>query len=287
MMPERYVLCRPVGGLNDSLNQIELCWRYCVSFNRILILDSIYSGFLDRWDRYFVAECDKIHRIIIYSDLIAARINQMTCLPSCVAGNLAGYLPSAAEGKGCVESVTGAILSFDMLREHPEQILLHHQYGGGILSFNCISHFVLHPSIARVVRDLRVAHPSYVAVHIRNTDYQTDYENVLLGLLSVEKGNQILLCSDDSRCKEYARKLFGDQVFFCTDTPETGGLSLHANASLNRLVENTNSLVDLAMLALGDRIYVSKTNQGVYSGFSMLANFLHYNKAEMGRFLCL
>lgn len=38
----RYLLCRPRGGINDTLNQIELCWRYARSYNRILVVDTEY-----------------------------------------------------------------------------------------------------------------------------------------------------------------------------------------------------------------------------------------------------
>ena len=38
----KYLLCRPRGGLNDTLNQIELCWRYSEIYNRILIIDTEY-----------------------------------------------------------------------------------------------------------------------------------------------------------------------------------------------------------------------------------------------------
>ena len=37
---KKYILCRPVGGLNDIFCQIEKCWQYAEKYNRILIVDT-------------------------------------------------------------------------------------------------------------------------------------------------------------------------------------------------------------------------------------------------------
>lgn len=35
-MEQGIVFCRPWGGLNDMLVQIEKCWRYALKYNRFL-----------------------------------------------------------------------------------------------------------------------------------------------------------------------------------------------------------------------------------------------------------
>jgi len=52
----RYVLCRPLGGLNDILCQIERCCRYAVRFDRIVVVETDFPRtiyFADAFDRYF------------------------------------------------------------------------------------------------------------------------------------------------------------------------------------------------------------------------------------------
>ena len=49
----KYLLCRPRGGLNDTLTQISLCLDYAFKFKRHLIIDTMRSGILDRFDNYF------------------------------------------------------------------------------------------------------------------------------------------------------------------------------------------------------------------------------------------
>ncbi|MEP3671691.1 MAG: hypothetical protein ABJM86_01940, partial [Hyphomicrobiales bacterium] len=39
--------------MNDLLCQIEPCWRYCIDYNRKLIIDSSASGLLDDFFNYF------------------------------------------------------------------------------------------------------------------------------------------------------------------------------------------------------------------------------------------
>jgi hypothetical protein len=216
---------------------------------------------------------------------LAAELNQMTCNPSCLTGRIETYTAIAGTDN-CIDAQTGTPLRFNLTTAHPETLLVHHQYGGGILSFHALSKLQLRPEISTRVAALKALHPSYIALHVRNTDYQTDY-TPLLEDLKKNEAEKILLCSDDARCKEKARSILGHRLFFATDTPDTGGKSLHANAHLDRWSENCNALIDLAMLSLANTLYVAPTTSGVYSGFSLLSNFLHHNRPYLKDFLAL
>lgn len=56
-MEEKYLLCRPLGGLNDILCQINYCYNYCIKFNRILLIDTSFlyehNSFSCSFDKYF------------------------------------------------------------------------------------------------------------------------------------------------------------------------------------------------------------------------------------------
>ena len=43
-MSEQVVLCRPEGGFNDILCQIELCWRYADAHERVLVVDTAVTA---------------------------------------------------------------------------------------------------------------------------------------------------------------------------------------------------------------------------------------------------
>jgi hypothetical protein len=53
---ERYLLCRPHGGLNDTLCQIEKCWKYALKSDRVLIIDTRNSGLHADFSEYFEAK---------------------------------------------------------------------------------------------------------------------------------------------------------------------------------------------------------------------------------------
>ncbi|MDR1911169.1 MAG: hypothetical protein LBQ52_02325 [Helicobacteraceae bacterium] len=51
--PKKYIFCRPRGGLNDILCQIDICILYAIDYRRVLYIDTSRSAFLDDFDRYF------------------------------------------------------------------------------------------------------------------------------------------------------------------------------------------------------------------------------------------
>jgi hypothetical protein len=280
----RYILCRPVGGLNDSLNQIEMCWQYAEATGRTLLIDGMYSGMLDRLDRYFEIQKKQRLQPVFYYPSMAELLNRLTCLPKCVAGKINSYT-AIGSANNCIDAITGDPLNFDLAHHHQEELLVHHQYGGGTLSYSAIARIQLVTAIAQRIIELKKSHTSYIAVHIRNTDYQTDYEPVFQALRAHAHHRQILVCTDDLRCKRRALEVFGEDLFSATTTPDTAGHSIHANPNLNRWEENCNSLVDLAMLASADQLFITKTTSGLYSGFSMLANHLNHNRTVLYSFL--
>jgi hypothetical protein len=215
---------------------------------------------------------------------MAALLNSLTCQPAAITGAIDRYKAVGSE-QNCVDSASGSPLRFDLTRHHPEQLLVHHQYGGGTLSFAAIARLRIVPELADRIAALKAAHPSYIAVHIRNTDYRTDYEPILQALKEHPHTGEILFCSDDARCKQRAQEVLGDRLFYSTATPDTQGRSLHANPDLDRWEQNSNALVDLVMLALANQLFLTKISSGIYSGFSLLANFLHHNPQVLASFL--
>jgi hypothetical protein len=68
------------------------------------------------------------------------------------------------------------VLTFDTERNHPEQVLLHEQPGGGTLTRAGLARVMLAPDIIAIVEQaLQKLHPDYVGIHVRNTDRRTAY----------------------------------------------------------------------------------------------------------------
>ena len=194
---------------------------------------------------------------------MAALLITLTSQPPAIAGAIDSYSVEGDSQK-CVDSSSRSPLRFDLNRHHVEQLLVLHQYGGGPLSFGAIARLRLTAELTERIAALKAAYPSYIAVHIRNTDYQTNYEPIIDAIKGHSHTGEVLFClDDDTCCKHRAREALGDQLFSSTSTPYTQGRLLHANPNLDRWEENSNALVDLAILSLADQLFLTKTASGL------------------------
>ncbi|MDR2153108.1 MAG: hypothetical protein LBO72_09825 [Helicobacteraceae bacterium] len=50
---EKFVFCRPRGGLTNMLCRIDRCASYALRYNRVIYIDGTRGGFLDDFSRYF------------------------------------------------------------------------------------------------------------------------------------------------------------------------------------------------------------------------------------------
>ena len=69
---KKYVLCIPNGGFNDQLSQIELCYKYCELFNRVLMINTEDSIYRISFDEYFYFKNNKVE--IIYNSKLIKEI---------------------------------------------------------------------------------------------------------------------------------------------------------------------------------------------------------------------
>lgn len=124
-------MCRPQGGLNDMLTQIENCCRYACKTGRKVVVDTNYqyaSHWRDSFERYFVSqELD----LLLDVDEVKERLSTMSVFPHQLQGRLDLYKPSSSPATGLIDSESGVPLTFDFSKSYKQQLLLHHRYGGG------------------------------------------------------------------------------------------------------------------------------------------------------------
>lgn len=278
-MPPRYLLCRPRGGLNDTLCRIESVWQHARVSGRQLWIDGALCGLRDCLSRYFVAPPG------VTLAPTPEWMDRLDCSPAAVNGRVTRYV-AEYDPRICnyIDPLSGARLAFDEQREHAQTLLVHEQCGGGPRGIGALRQLALRPEVARAVRGTLESLGSYTALHVRNTDYQTDYAAWFAGLAGALEG-RIVLCTDDRGCQQHARRLWGDRVVFPAELPDTGGRRLHYNMDLDRYATNVGALTDLFVLAGGRRLLFTHTRQGIVSGFSMLAQALHADRATARRLL--
>ena len=290
----RVVLCVPHGGINDSFVQIQKCIDYCCKYERDLILDTRRSGLFLDFDRFFTfdfpSSASKLPLIQPYRLFDPRILNQHTVYPSEIKG-LVGYTPLAfsTEYQNFVEKKSGVRLTFDPATDYTESILIHEQCGGGTDSFRLLSNILFTPEVSDLIRGRISFLPEvYSAIHVRNSDYKTDYESYFMRILSEIDGDNILICSDDANVKKSAEKYFKNYYLLFTDTlfNAEGRPLHHASNYLNeneKFAATVSAFTDLIALGRSDKLFFSNVilnnqEKSYPSGFSRLAKHLNSNK---------
>lgn len=287
----RYVICIPHGGMNDTFVQIQKCIDYCNKFNRDLILDTRRSGLFLDFDRFFNFELNyKLRSIYPYRLFDSSVLNECSVYPSALKG-LIGYIPLAfsSECQNFTEKESGVRLTFDHNLDYSEKILVHEQCGGGTESFDLISSINFSEEVSCLINEKLIHLPeNYAAIHVRNSDYKTDYENFFQKLSSEIDVANILICSDDINVKNSAQNYFKKFNLFFTDVPMNAeGRPLHHATNYltdqDKFSATVCAFADLIALARSGNLFFSNVIlnsqlKSYPSGFSRLANFLNENK---------
>ncbi len=291
-MSERLLLCRPQGGLNDMLCQIERACRYAERFDRTVVVETDYrhaSSFRDPIAKYFVS---RQRRLVFKTDELETYGDLTDVFPKIAAGRLNDYQARFdRKVRQFVEDETGVPLTFDFNRDHGERILLHHASGGGALSLGALSRMRLHDNLTDLLlKRADIIGSRYAGIHIRNTDYKTNYERHVEALARDLKG-RVFVATDNRNCLTHCQAAFGaDRVYSFTKLPVVAGRPLHREGEAVDVYEaNRDAIIDLVLLALSSNCYafeLEKNEFGVkYSGFSVLALNLQAAKPVLSRLI--
>ncbi len=282
---ESFLLCRPHGGLNDTFCQIEKCWRYAEKSKRTLIIDTRKSCLFGEFSEFFTP-VDASIKVESNTAEVDVAINSLSCYPPQIKGMLDTYKPIYSKDHlNFIDKELGAFLTFDFEKDYSESILVHEQCGGGSLSFALLERITISENIRSIVLD-RIARldKDYVAIHVRNTDYQTNYESLFNKIYPEVAGKSVLICSDDAEVIAKAKNFFNaSNVLSSSEIPHTNQKPLHGESTMkadkDRRMSAIASIVDLCALGLSGKLYFMNVTAGHPSGFSSLARHLNENKA--------
>lgn len=290
-MSKKYLVCRPRGGLNDNLCQIQLCYEYAARFGRTLVIDGRRSNFFGEFGSYL--QCDGSEVEVLGHTAVLGELFDLTCYPIPVQkwADCKNDTFHSKVSKKYLDAETGLELSFDFDLDYAEFVLFHEQCGGGDTSFKFFQNFKFCPEFRVAITDrLRSLPLVFDAVHVRNTDYQTDYEVFFSSLPRKTMGKNLLICSDDSNVVEFGRQFFSSlNIFSLMDHKNLNGQPLHGSRRFNNASEKfiavTEAWSDLFALSLAENLYFTKTLNGPISGFSRLASYLQQNKHVIRSYL--
>jgi hypothetical protein len=287
--PEKFVYCRPRGGLNDTLCQMEKCYRYAKQHHRQLFINTDRSGFRDDFSTYFqpVTPTVTLGSHEKFKNHIDSQSNSDTYIK--ILPDVHLDYQSICENFRWIDCKTGKALTFDFSKKYEESILVYEQHGGGT-GINFLEQLQLQPAVSSIIRQHIQKLGHYDAVHIRNTDYQTDYQHLLEQIIPKAK-RPVVICTDDSNVQTYAAQRYGEKIRFTHALPNISHLNvhtLHDNPELNRYDINLGALIDLFVLASARKLYITRLRDGQeaeISGFLILALSLKKRKNILIRLL--
>lgn len=266
----RYLLCRPRGGLSDSLSLIERCRLYCESTGRTLVVDGVRSNFARDFSKVFEVIDDSAVRLA--PDRGQLRMfDSMTCRPAEVSGRLRTYEVNVYTKDGMnplewrmpLDSRSGVVLqvplSVEPVQQFSEDVLLVEAHAGGDLGVDFLGRCRVVPRVARRIRArlASIAERGYVGIHVRNSDLRSNWREFLRDQETALAGRMVVVCSDDAEVLRSAATMLGrSRVVTPSRVPTTGGVPYQASFVRRRLHRKLaiDTLTDLLALAGADEV---------------------------------
>ncbi len=183
-----------------------------------------------------------------------------------------------------MDTQTGESLTFDMNRSYAHELLVHHADGRNEVAIFALLRMTLTRRVTDELKRRLIAMAGpYDAIHVRHTDYRSDYLPMLEQLRQSPPGKLFLATDNAGVLDEFRQALGEHRVFSFSSLPAQAGEPLHRNASAtpDLFSRNRDAIVDVLMLALSRQLTVVKLQAGSgysYSGYSELARRLWSSK---------
>ena len=206
----------------------------------------------------------------------------VTIFPKIASERLDTYDVDLGDGGVYFDTETKTALSFDRSKDYPQDILIHEACGGGINSYWLLK-YLAPTDFLKTELEQRLGHlpPSYIAVHIRNTDLETDHAKLLKDLEYAISGRDVLFCTDSGRLQADLKAGDGHSAsaHFVANLDPASSERLHGLESTN-VDGNLTMFADLVALSQSRKLFFSFTKAGRISGFSGLAYALYCSKLK-------
>ncbi len=278
-----YILCRPQGGLNDMLGEIEKCCQYADRTNRIVIVDTNYEGaetFQDDLSQYF--ESNNANLCLSLKGFEDS-LSQLSVFPNFLLGRINSYRAvRKLHTNFLVDQITQEYISFDFNRNYSEKLLVHHSSGGATNSHLLFQRLRLKKNLKlEIQKRLNRIGGAYLAVHIRNTDYFSDCSKIIK-LINCSPYKKVFISTDNQESlNDLKTILVNKSVFSFANVLSVDGKPIHLKKDLSReeiFLRNLDSILDLLLLALSEKLLLvlisGRKGHGshpVFSGYFILA----------------
>lgn len=258
-----YVYLVTFGGLNDTINQIIFCYKYCVKNKRILVVNTTQSRLEVPIQNYF-----DMNHVFIYQNPLENFLklsNKLTKLPNKELSSL----KISYDIKRKKTLFNNEIHNFDLNKKYEENIIVY--ANRSINGLNTKVFFELFDMKKEIIQKIKERYDelpkNYISVHIRNTDYKSNVPLFVETHKCFLKDKNIFLASDNKDSVNFFKNNIKAKIFTFTELPEFNDITANGIHKLktdeNKKNEiNKDSIADLVILSLGEKIYVSCEHSG-------------------------
>jgi hypothetical protein len=288
----KFILLRPDSGLNDIFFAIESYAGYAEQTDRILIVDTAYRNskhFNEELGRYFRS---RSIRLILSAGEHYEFLSKLSVFPNFLQNRIHDYESfwSTPQRNYCDRS-SNSLINFDLTKNYSESLLVAHTASGGQNSFFTCARLRVNDIVRQQIKSkLEFIGGYYDAIHVRHTDYQTNYHEKLIELKQAGVEKLFVATDNEQVVQDFKNELGENRVYSFANLKRHDGLPLHRNEVRDQLntTKNLDAIVDLLLLALARNLHILPiTGPGgaKYSGFSLLAKNLWTSKVMLKRFL--
>jgi hypothetical protein len=177
-------------------------------------------------------------------------------------------------------------IELDKLENHPVDIIVHHMSGGGEDSIRTLEILKLKKSIINIINSTtNFLGSDYDAIHIRNTDYESDFVSFLEQIKRKLLNRRILLCTDNFNVIKVARTILNQSEVITIKKyypkSKKNNIPIHFQWHLSKekiRSNNISMLADLLAMANAKSIFYPELIENIHkarvSGFSLLVKNL-------------
>jgi len=178
-------------------------------------------------------------------------------------------------------------INFSNLENHPAQLIVHHMSGGGEESIQLLSILEFKNEIKKAIqKKIEYKRFDYDAIHVRNTDYRSDFKTFFENINPAIFGRRVLLCTDDSGVINDALKILNQSEVIIINkhfpNSKKNNIPIHFQWHLSKekiRSNNISMLAELLAMANAKRIFypdlIDNIHKTSVSGFSLLAKNLN------------
>jgi hypothetical protein len=274
------------------LSQIERCCRHAEMTDRSVIVDTKFGSdsYGDEFDRYFIS---RQTRLILSASELRSVLDHAEVYPACLKGRVSSYVSYLDVARQRhVESQTGELLTFDFAQDYPQELLVHQQSSRRPYAVSVFMRLRLQPHLTRelLARFGKIGGP-YLGVHIRHTDYQSDYHPIIERLAAAKMAKVFLATDNQQVLDQFRASLPGKEIHSFAKDLSVDGNPIHLRSVDEGDVfrRNSDAILDLLLLGLSSHIVSADITNSPYgfkkSGFTVLAMELASQKRYLSELL--